>query len=630
MAEASTVGASRLDEGGDGVHNPAPAARGRARRYAPPVASVLVYAVVAVLAFWPVEPFSKTNLSYCACSDPVQEAWFLAWPAFALRHGLNPFFTSLLNYPHGVNLALNTSMPLLGILSAPIAWIRGPIAAFNAMMRLSLLLSATSMLFVVHRLARWWPAAFLAGLLYGFSPYMTGEAYGHLFLTFVPLPPLIMLCLYELSRRSAGSRLRLGLLLGALCVLQFLISIEVLVTTGVCCAAVALIAALRHPAAALRQLRGAAGGLAAALGVFVPLIAYPLWFFLRGDQHVVGPPHAVANLAPLKADLLSYIVPTLNQQLGTSHLLSVGTSFVGGDRPENGLYLGIPLLLLLVYLVVRFRSDEKVVLGALLGVVGIVLTLGTPLAVDGHSTGIPLPFDVLLHVPLVKGVAAVRFDLYEQLGAALVIGLGLARLRAAGWRAGDRRRYATASVVAVAIVALVPMLPRYPIPHQGVGLPTYMTTSAVEAIPPQSVVLTYPYDVDPVNEAMMWQVVSGMRFAIFGGQASTPGPGGAATSAVPLLQPAVVQQLFAAGFYGDVPTTGAPLPPFDSATLAGIDAFCRRYHVGTIVVEPLGVQPAPVLRYLTAALGVAPVVSGGVDVWSGVAADLARAGAGTP
>lgn len=640
MTAAPTLDASRAEA----VAAPAPPAGAGSpllRRYGPPAAAVAAYAAVACLAFWPVEPFSSSRLSSCACSDVAQETWFLAYTAHALRAGVNPFFTTLLNHPAGVNLALNTSMPLLGALGAPLTWLRGPVATFNALMRLSFVLSATSMLFVVHRLARWWPAAFLAGLLYGFSPFMVGQGFGHLFLTFVPLPPLVLLCGYELVVRPAErplgrEALRRGVLLGLLCVAQYLISIEVLVATGIGALVVAVVAGLRRPRAALRRLRAAAGALAAALAALAALVAYPTWYFLQGPQHVVGPPHPVANLAPLKADLLGFVVPTLDQRIGTAHLMAIGTGFTGGDRPENGVYLGIPLLLLVAYLVVRFRRDDRVMLGGLLAAVGALLALGTPLVVDGHPTGVPLPFAVLSHLPLLKGITAIRFELLEQLGVALVLGVGLARLRDLPpapaspalarphpWRAG--------LVGAAGAVALLPLLPRYPYPSARVDLPTWVTTDAVDAVPPGGVVLTYPWDVDPVNEAMLWQAASGMRFAIFGGQASRPGPGGGATSAVATLDPPVVQQLFAAGLYGDEPHLGAPLPPEDPATLAAIAGFCRRYGVQAVVVDPRrGARPAAVVRYLTAALGAAPRAIGGVDVWTDVPALPARAGGATP
>ena len=53
-------------------------------------------------------------------------SWFLAWTPFALGHGLNPFFTNYIDFPLGVNLASNTSVPLLGFLAAPVTLALGP------------------------------------------------------------------------------------------------------------------------------------------------------------------------------------------------------------------------------------------------------------------------------------------------------------------------------------------------------------------------------------------------------------------------------------------------------------------------------------------------------------------------
>ena len=51
------------------------------------------------------------------------------------------------------------------------------------------------MCLVLRRWTNWWPAAFVGGLLYGFSAYET-TGNPHLFVVFVPLPPIFFLLLY--------------------------------------------------------------------------------------------------------------------------------------------------------------------------------------------------------------------------------------------------------------------------------------------------------------------------------------------------------------------------------------------------------------------------------------------------
>ena len=193
--------------------------------------AVGAYAVLAVLAYWPVMPFDASRLPHPAgagVGDPAQMSWFLAWTPFALGHGLNPFFTNYIDFPLGANLASNTSVPLLGLLAAPVTFALGPVASFNLLMRLALASSATSMFLVSRRWVSWWPAAFAAGLLYGFGSYMTFESSVHLDLAFMAIPPLLFWCFDELFVTRRRSAVKVGVLLGLLGAAQLLIDPEIL------------------------------------------------------------------------------------------------------------------------------------------------------------------------------------------------------------------------------------------------------------------------------------------------------------------------------------------------------------------------------------------------------------------
>ena len=104
---------------------------GPLRRAAPAAVAVLTYCVVAAAAYWPVSPVSSSRIMVCGCHDAAQEAWFLAWPLFAITHSHSLFFSNWIGYPSGVNLAANTSMPLLGVLGAPVTALAGPVASYK-------------------------------------------------------------------------------------------------------------------------------------------------------------------------------------------------------------------------------------------------------------------------------------------------------------------------------------------------------------------------------------------------------------------------------------------------------------------------------------------------------------------
>ena len=143
-------------------------------------------------------------------NDVAEEIWFLAQTPWVLLHGHNPFVNDWLNAPVGVNLMDNTTMPLLGILAFPVTFFFGPIATFNVLIDLAIFASAMSFFVMARRFVGWWPAAFVGGLAYGFSPFTAATANAHLFLLFQAVPPLVILCVDCFFRSDNSSPVRTG------------------------------------------------------------------------------------------------------------------------------------------------------------------------------------------------------------------------------------------------------------------------------------------------------------------------------------------------------------------------------------------------------------------------------------
>ncbi|HEX9549451.1 MAG TPA: hypothetical protein VF942_19070, partial [Acidimicrobiales bacterium] len=124
-------------------------ARPRPFPWRAPVA-LLAYLGLAVLLFgqaW-AHPFTK-SVGYRG--DAELFMWFLSWSHFALAHGLNPLFTTYLDYPAGVNLMANTSMPLVGTALSPVTSIVGPVFTYNTVETLGLALSAWTAYLLIRR-----------------------------------------------------------------------------------------------------------------------------------------------------------------------------------------------------------------------------------------------------------------------------------------------------------------------------------------------------------------------------------------------------------------------------------------------------------------------------------------------
>jgi hypothetical protein len=621
------------DEGGTTDAGPGQEASSspRWRRLAPPVLVVAVYCLLGGLAYGFESPISNTALPPCACNDLALQAWFQAWPAHAIAHGLNPFISTAVNYPRGVNLMSNTGAPLLGIVFAPVTWLFGPAAALNLVMRLGFALSAISMFFVLRRWARWWPAAFAGGLLYGFSPYVVGQAQGHDFLMFVPFPPLILALLDELVIRRRHL-VRNGMVLGVVVTAQLLISPEVLSMCALAVFGGLVVVVARHPVAARQRAGEVLVGLGAAAVTFVVLAAYPLWVYLSGPYHVSGPQHPIAVIEDYHTTLESLFLPNSLERFGTAGMFARGDALAGANAVEHAVYLGLPLLCILLLIAWRFRRMGVVQLMSAIALGSWVVTLG-PFLYVGQTPypQIKLPYDLIKHIPLINAGIDVRYALVMYLALAVVLAVGLDRWRADGLfapGAGWRRRVAgpwsatprarAGLGVALAVIGLVPLVPSLPYTSTAFGVPSIFT-AAGSPVANGAVVLSYPLPVGYENyaddQALLWQAEAGMRFRLIGFRGAVAGPHHKpAIGAAIWLPPTATEALLVWSLYGQ------PYPPpvFGPATSQAIRTFLARYHVDDITIVPSGAPTGTVLSYFDAALGRPPSEFQGSYVWSGV------------
>ena len=204
-------------------------------------------------------------------------------------HGVNPFANTWLNAPVGIDLMDNTTMPLLGLLGAPITLLLGPIATLNVMIALGFAGSAMAFFVMARSFTAWWPAAFVGGLLYGFSPFAVAAGLAHLFLVFNVVPPLIILVIHRFVRTNYRSPWLCGVALGACYLAQFYISTEAFASLIV----VSLIAVVVGGGLLFRRIDveltklaklGAVAAVVVILGV-----GYGAWTALKGPQHINGP-----------------------------------------------------------------------------------------------------------------------------------------------------------------------------------------------------------------------------------------------------------------------------------------------------------------------------------------------------
>jgi hypothetical protein len=181
-------------------------------------------------------------------------------------------------------------------------------------------------------------------------------------------------------------------------------------------------------------------------------------------------------------------------------------------------------------------------------------------------------------------------------------------------------------VAVLSVATVISLIPSWPDQMTDVSTadPPFFTSSVVDQIPYDGVVLTYPFAVSPDNQAMLWQEDDRYRFTILGGYALEPQPNGSVSPWPPELAPLDVQEFL--GWEEFAPSQGYLLPaapPVTGQLIRDFRVYAKRYAVGTVLFDPVGDDPRIVLDVLTRAFGPPSATEGGLDLWFHVDTELA-------
>ncbi|HVX21238.1 MAG TPA: hypothetical protein VHB02_07815 [Acidimicrobiales bacterium] len=577
------------------------------RRALPYAVGGSLYLALSVVLWWHVWSTHPTATATCGCGDPALFMWFLEWPAYAIAHGHDPFFSTYLFHPDGINLLSNTSVLAIGIPLAPVTWLFGPVATLNVASTLAPALSAMAAFWVLRRWARWAPAAFVGGLLYGFSPYVLSSLVtAHLMTASLAPLPLMLACLDELFVRQRRRPVPVGIALAVLATVEFFVSTELLVIAGMAAAiGLVLLAAYRavvDRADLVLRVRRALPGVVAAVALSVVLLAYPAWYALAGPAHLSG---EIWPNIPIVGGLEPRTFTGFSP--GRSFFLELG-GYYGGTLPSAG-YVSWALIGVLAAGLVIWRKDRRLWFFGALAVLTGVLTLGV-------RKGIWVPWRLFGGLPVLENVIEQRFMAVTTLALAAMLAIVVDRARRLG--AAHRHHRATVGLLAAAVAVVVglgqlvwTMAPELPFTVQPVQLPTWFRVEAPK-LAPGEVLLAYPAPFSGIQASMAWQAVDRMSFA----QAGGGGPQGVADRAG--AEKAGFRVLAALGF-GLV----TPAPAGTPAEMAAVRRALRGWQV-TMVVIPRqpgrssllrGRSPAYAAAFMTAALGTRPVLRSGAWVW---------------
>ncbi len=224
-AQAAPASAGTLDVAaqapGQPAAGPGRAGSSRMRRIAAhPVVRqavlLLVFIAAGVAVTWPLAT-DLPNGRLPSSRDTASYVWGFWWVAHQVTHLGNPWFTSQMAAPVGVQLGFHTLIPLPGLLLTPVTLIFGPSASYN----LLVLITPGLLCYAMYRAARLWlpsaTGAIAAGAFFGLSAMLTQQDWYHVN---IALGSVFLPAALEASvrlRRTPGLRqaVILGLVMGA-------------------------------------------------------------------------------------------------------------------------------------------------------------------------------------------------------------------------------------------------------------------------------------------------------------------------------------------------------------------------------------------------------------------------------
>lgn len=553
---------------------------------------LFLYIVISLIVTYPAVVHLSTS-SIGHGSDPELFMWFMKWVQYAVWHFQNPLVSNHILFPGGVNLMWNSSVLLAAFILSPVTSQLGVILAYNIMVISALFLSAFAAYLATLRFVHSRGAAFLSGLIYGFSPYMIAQTLGHPHLTLAFIPPLLVWLGYDVAvSRQIGAR-QSGILLGIFLFCQLLLGEELL-------ASEAIIVAFAVAVSALLNRKDTKQHYTYAVKVF--LTGIPVFFLLSLPFFYVqfaGPARPAGLLQPQNVfvtDLLNFIVPGPFQLLKTGKTLSLVSKFTGNASEWDG-YLGLPFLLIVLYTVIKRHKDKSIKFLAWMTLIAAIASLGPYLHVNGHATHVYMPWILFGSLPLLKHLLPCRFALYMFLFSGILIALFVENMVTQQ----KSRNFTAYAFLTLGLVFLMPVFPASPYPVQQQSIPAFFTTPAIQRhIPKNSTVFIVPVSRGAEGTAMLWQAASDMWFRMPEGYAINSHGFGPA----PSLFTNIIQSI------GD----GGKLPPLDPGMYAAIFGYLHYHHIRYILVGPAKNQKA-VISFLTTLMGKSPMRYDGVSVW---------------
>jgi hypothetical protein len=454
-----------------------------------------VYTLFALILTWPLIAHVGHYVPGNGVDDPPL-TWNLWWIRHALLDlGTNPFDGDFLFYPLGVNLAFYTLTVLNGLLSIPLQVTLGLVPASNLLLLSSFVLSGYGTFLLSGYLlprhdrfggdgdpepstsnVRSLLAPFAAGLVYAFAASkLSYAALGQWNIASSQWIPFYALYLFKLGDHPHRWRYpllaALFLLFQAYAELTFASFLLLLTALWLVWRLAGLLRKPRAKGARRTVLDLMVVGLLSVAGLVPVLVKMIPDMLVEGNVLAEGTGFADV----FSADLLGFLIPSVHHPLFGSLVQRFSFDYSVGQH----IYLGISVLVMaLMGAIYWWRRRSPVRFWSLAAVAFWMLTLGPALRVNGHDTGLPLPFALLARLPFFEGNRyPSRYSVMLFLSLAVLAGFGLAALlQRRGSRSASRLFPVSLALVLLMLFEQLSV----PLPLSNMGVPPIYETLAQE------------------------------------------------------------------------------------------------------------------------------------------------------
>ena len=475
----------------------------------------IIYLPIAICVTWP----SITELSNSVLGrmggDNYEHVWYLWWLGTTLFENTigGPANIPLLNHPHGIESPLNlTHTPAL-FLPAIIGWLSTPVTAYNFAMLIMPSANAFGMYLLTKELTRNQWAAFVGGLLFGFSPYIFGHMQaGHLSQITMLGFPLFALFLLRLLNRNEWYYAPLTGMAAFISVAHPThLPYFVLPTT------VVILWFNRMKLKDRRVLFRFSAAVIVGATFLIPFYL-PLINLVNSNQIVNSNLIDFGDSIGKSMDLVSFITPPYGNPFLPTSFHSFAQNVVSTSDETHG-FIGFTTILLLF---VAFRSKRRTVsTWVTLTIITLILSLGPVLkfageivwiSVDTTQYPLQLPYALLAQIPIMEwSRTPARFAATANFSIAIIASYGMSTILQ---RTHKSRWWRSVLITAISIASISERIIAWPIPSSNAWNTT--TLRKLQASTDVGAVLNIPASFTTNNLALYNQTIHNLP--IIGGK----------------------------------------------------------------------------------------------------------------